>query len=566
MRFHPDEKLKCLLIQPPFEGQSFWTFTETYKIAGCKAVSPPLGLLTVAALLPQHWEFKLLDLNCTGFDDELWDWADLVCTSGMLPQQPGIIEVIDRGARDGKFVVVGGPDPTSQPDLYERASALVLNEGEITIPLWLESWKENRPTGVFTTSDKPDLTQTPIPRFDLVKIRDYLTLGIQISRGCPFDCEFCDVIELYGRRPRLKTPQQVVAELEAIYQLGYSGALDIVDDNFIGNKGYIKREILPAMIAWMKKRKYPFYLTTEASINLADDVELMKMMRDAEFRQVFIGVETSDPELMRNLRKNRPQAGSIAERVHRIHEYGMVVFAGFILGFDNEPDGMDASIIRCVEDSGIIIAMVGLLIALPDTQLTRRLRREGRLIGADGKMDLKQGRYRLDYAHLAYERCDQTTSGLNYVTTRDRRVILREYVNILKAVYDADTYCRRVVRTFRRVKYERHYFPRWSEIRRYWRGAFLLPLKLLFSRDTCWPYLRTAMRAIWFGPTGYINTMKMLTIYVDLKQRRDEISASIERRLRDMEDGSVPFQVGDSEVHAEDPRPRPAVAKRCETP
>lgn len=535
MRFQPDEKLKCLLIQPASEGFSFWNFTKTCEIAGCKAVTPPLGLLTVAALLPQHWDFRLLDLNCGDFDEELWDWADLVCTGGMLPQQPGILEVIERGVRDNKFVVVGGPEPTSQPELYGRATALLLNEAEITIPLWLQSWSEGNPTGVYTTTEKPDLAHSPIPRFDLVDFDDYLFVGIQVSRGCPYNCEFCDIIELYGRRPRLKTPQQVVAEMEALYQLGYTGQVDVVDDNFIGNRHKIKRGILPAMISWMKDRRYPFYLSTEASIDIADDEELLGLMREAEFRYLFIGVETPDHELLRDAQKPHNTTGSIVDRIHKIYDYGMSVAAGFILGFDNEREGMDGRIIELVEDTGIVAAMIGLLIALPETQLARRLRAEGRLIGVDGEDDVSEGSYRIDLSDSVFERCDQTTSGLNFVTRRDRRTILREYLNILNEVYSADSYFRRIVRTYRRVKFRRRYVPRWRELKRYLRGTVLLPAKLLFNRETCWPYLRTGMRAMLFGVTGYVNAMKMVTMYLHFRDRVAYVNRAIERRLDELD-------------------------------
>jgi radical SAM superfamily enzyme YgiQ (UPF0313 family) len=535
MRFHPDEKIKCLLIQPASEGFSFWNFTKTCEIAGCKAVTPPLGLLTVAAILPQHWEYKLLDLNCTTFDQKLWDWADVACTGGMLPQQPGILKLIERGAADDKLVVVGGPDPTSQPELYGQASALVLNEAELTVPAWIESWRAGQPTGTFKTTERPDVAQSPIPRFDLLKFRDYLFMGIQVSRGCPYNCEFCDVIELYGRKPRVKTPEQVVAELETLYQLGYSGHVELVDDNFIGNRPYIKGKILPAMIEWMKRRKYPYYFCTEASLNIADDDALLALMREAEFRILFIGIETPDHDLLISAQKPQNTTGSIVDRVHKIYDYGMSVTAGFILGFDNESDGMDEAIIDLVEDTGITAAMVGLLIAMPETQLARRLRKEGRLIGADGQQDLKEGSYRLDLSETVFERCDQTTSGLNFVTQRDRRTILREYLSILNTVYSADRYFKRVVRTYSRVKYKRRYFPRWSELRRYLRATVLLPWHLLFNRETCWPYLRTCLQAIRFGPTGYVNTMKMVTMYLHFKDRVGYINQVIEKRIQELD-------------------------------
>lgn len=535
MSFQPDRKLRCLLIHPSFDGFSFWTLRKACELAGTRAITPPLGLLTVAAILPQHWEFRLLDLNCREFDDSLWDWADLVCTGGMLPQQMGIRSIIDRGARDGKFVVVGGPDPTSQPEIYEQASALVLDEGEVTIPAWLDSWKQGNPAGVFRSNERPDITQTPIPRYDLVRLRDYLFVGMQISRGCPYNCEFCDVIELYGRKPRVKSPDQVVAELETLYQLGYQGHLDIVDDNFVGNKRYIKREILPAMIEWMQRRKYPFYFATEASLDIADDESLLAQMRQAEFCYLFIGIETPDPDLLRAAQKPQNTTGPMIDRIHKLYDYGMSVSAGFILGFDQEKKGTDHAIIDLVQSTGIAAAMIGLLTALPNTQLSRRLRQENRLLGADGKPDQGTGDYRMDLSNSVHECCDQTTSGLNFVTLRDEREILREYLNVLNTIYDADRYFERVVHTYRRMKYGRHYFPRWPEFVRYFRGLVLLPWNFLLNRKTRWPYLRTVFRALTFGPAGYITAMKMAAMYLHFEDRLGYVNTAIERRLLELD-------------------------------
>ena len=246
----PDDIVKCLLVYPEFSAFSFWNVKDAIRDAGAKTTTPPLGLLTVAALLPQNWQFKLMDLNTGPLDESDWQWADLIATGGMLPQQDGLVDVIDKAKKDGKFVIVGGPDPTSQPEIYKNADALVLNEGEITIPLWLDAWRKGNPRGIFTTAEKPDVSLTPIPRFDLVNFSNYFYMGVQYARGCPFNCEFCDIIELYGRKPRHKSPEQFIAELQKIYDLGFRGYIEIVDDNFIGNKRNVKRELLPALIKW----------------------------------------------------------------------------------------------------------------------------------------------------------------------------------------------------------------------------------------------------------------------------------------------------------------------------
>ena len=257
MLIHPDQPLHCLLIQPKFAESNYWNFVEAARAVGAKATAPPLGLLTVAAILPQHWTYKLVDLNVRELTEQEWEQADLVCTGGMLPQQAGTLDVIRQAKQRGKYTVVGGPDPTSQPQMYEIADALVLGEGELSIPLWMKSWKEGQPLGTFATKDSPDITTTPIPRFDLIRFDDYLYVGLQSSRGCPYNCEFCDVIELFGRKPRVKEPEQFVKELKRLHELGYRGWIDIADDNFIGNRLKIK-PVLNAVASWLQDNKYPF--------------------------------------------------------------------------------------------------------------------------------------------------------------------------------------------------------------------------------------------------------------------------------------------------------------------
>jgi radical SAM superfamily enzyme YgiQ (UPF0313 family) len=380
MKKSPSDPLNCLLVYPEFSQFSFWNTKEAIQTSGAKATTPPLGLLTVAAILPQHWNFKLLDLNAYEFNEADWQWADLICTGGMLPQQQGLLDLLEKANDDGKFICVGGPDPSSQPELYRKADALVLNEGEVTIPQWIAAWEKGDPTGTFSDETKPDISTSPIPRHDLVDINDYYYMGVQYARGCPFNCEFCDIIELFGRKPRHKSPSQFLAELEAIHKTGFRGYIEIVDDNFIGNKRNVKRELLPALIKWQKKNRRPFYFGTEATMNLADDDKLLEMMQKAEFKWVFMGIETPDPDLLVQTQKSHNTMRPIVERVNQIYRYGIIVTAGFIMGFDNEKPNTGASINRCIEDAGICMAMIGLLVALPKTQLTRRLIKENRLM------------------------------------------------------------------------------------------------------------------------------------------------------------------------------------------
>lgn len=475
----PRETIRCLLIQPQFPEGSFWNYKLACEAIGAKTPMVPLGLITVAAILPQHWDFRLVDRNCNDVTEEDWEWADLVALGGMLPQQKDLLRTMERAQKRGKFVVVGGPDPTSQPDVYRDADARVLDEGEVSIPLWIESWSRGNPRGIFRGLEKPDMTLSPPPRYDLLDILNYNQLAIQISRGCPFNCEFCDIIELYGRKPRIKTADQVVRELEGIRKTGYAGAIDIVDDNFIGNKRYIRNHIIPALRRWNRPRLRPFYFTTQASLNLGDDIPLMQEMRMAGFRFVFFGVETPDPELLLKTQKSQNVAHPLAKRMKQISAQGLTPVAGFIIGFDGEKPGMDQSIIACIKEHGITISMVGMLVALPNTQLWRRLHREGRLIGFDGYLKKSGENVVVDSKSSIFEINDQTVSGLNFITTRDRHQILQEFRNIVATIYQPQAYLERAYRQAREAPMWPIRFPRWWEFKRDIRGFGFLVKTML---------------------------------------------------------------------------------------
>lgn len=484
----PDSPLECLLVQPRFSQHNFWNIRACAESVGARATSPPLGLLTVAALLPGSWRVRLVDLNVREVTDAEWAAADVVCTGGMLPQQAGILATIARARRDGKYVVVGGPDPTSQPGIYAEADAVVVGEGEAAIPVWLDSWRAGAPRGVFSAPDRPDVATSPAPRFDLIDFSDYLYVGVQLSRGCPFDCEFCDIIELYGRRPRSKSIGQFLAELEQLHRRGYQGWVEIVDDNFIGDKPRVKA-LLVELVRWQEQRGHPFFFGTEATLNVADDDELLRLLRDAGFRQLFVGIETPDPELLEVAQKRVNAMRPIVDRVRRIHEHGMYVAAGFILGFDGERPGQDQALAACIEDCAITFAMVGLLVALPNTQLTRRLQREGRLIGADHRLvEGPQQAYGLVLAGGSAEGEDQS-SGLNFVTTRDRVEIYREYQRLVAAVYAPRSYMDRVLRLTRALRIRSRHRPGAWEWKRNLRGLW---------RTTTWMSRQPALRGLYW--------------------------------------------------------------------
>lgn len=416
-----------LLVFPRFNQNSFWSLRAACDIYGVRCPAPPLGLITVAALLPPGWNLRLVDRNAEELGAADLAWADLVFTGGMLPQRVDCLEVIDLCQAQGKIVVVGGPDATSSPQVYAQADFLVLGEAEGIIDRFVQAWEEGERGGRFQAEKfKVDVAHSPIPRFDLLRTQNYMYLGVQFSRGCPFLCEFCDIIELYGRVPRSKTNQQMLAELQALFDMGYRGHVDFVDDNFIGNKKAIKK-FLPVLEQWQVAHGHPFMFSTEASINLADDSELLGMMAKANFFAVFVGIESPDTNTLIAAQKKQNTRRSLADSVHRIYAAGMMVLAGFIVGFDTEESGVAQAMIDCIEATSIPVCTIGMLTALPGTQLTRRLEREGRLLPF---ADLTKG--------------DQCTAGLNFVPLRPRREILEDYRSVLLSVYRPAAYFERV--------------------------------------------------------------------------------------------------------------------------
>ena len=499
---------KCLLVYPRFSEFSYWNYSEVCELIDAKYPEPPLGLTTVAALLPQDWEIKLLDLNIEEMDESLIEWANIVMTGGMLPQQKGMLEIIDLAHLYGKPVAIGGPDPTSQPDIYKGADFLVLDEGEITIPPFLADLDSGVSNGVYRAEndEKPDVTKSPIPRFDLLKFDAYLTVGVQYSRGCPFNCEFCDIIELYGRVPRVKTNEQVLAELDALYNLGYRGAVDFVDDNFIGNKKNVKL-LLPHVKEWCERTNYPFYFATEASMNLADDDELLELMKAVDFRTVFIGIETPEEELLAlTQKKHNIRRSPLEDNVKKIYDYGMSVVAGFIIGFDNEKPGIADSMIKCIEDTGISIAMIGLLVALPNTQLTRRLAKEGRLFS--DRIEVGDGS----------KGVDQGSAGLNFVPTRPRTEVLEDHIKVLSQVYSAKNYFGRVLRTCLDLNAHYSFKSGVMSLRKYVVGFLRITRKLGIPKDTRKWYWKTLFTVLFKNIGAAKTAIDHMAMYIHLKK------------------------------------------------
>jgi radical SAM superfamily enzyme YgiQ (UPF0313 family) len=426
--------MRALLVCPEFP-LSFWSFRKAVRFRGNKTTNPPLGLLTVAALLPQEWELRLADLNVRRLTEDDWQWADLILISAMYIQRAGLLALVREAKQRGKTVVVGGPHPTSLPQAALEAGSdfVVRGEGENTIPLLLEAIRDGK-TGVIENHERPDLTTSPIPRFDLLRLTDYDTMTIQTSRGCPFDCEFCDVVNLFGRKPRYKTPQQVIAELAFLYRLGARGAVFFCDDNFIGNKKEA-RVLLQELTPWLKSRGEPFEFLTQVSVNLGQDLEMIHLMTGANLRKVFIGIESPDVKVLKTSRKYHNIKNPLVESLNNLKKNGLAVMGSFIIGLDGETKGAGERICAFMDQTDIPVAMLGLLQAAPFSSLWNRLEREGRLRG--------------DVGHGGDVGGDGGTfSAMNYEPDRPETEIMQEYIDAWDYLYEPSRYLARAYRYY----------------------------------------------------------------------------------------------------------------------
>jgi len=420
--------LKILLVYPQYP-ETFWSFSHALKFISKKASFPPLGLLTVAAMLPDEWEKRLVDMSVTALSDEDIKWADYVFVSAMVVQRGSVEEVIARCRKLSAKVVAGGPLFTTGHEEFDGVDHFVLGEAEVTLPLFLEDLDKGCAKHIYASGERPDISKTPIPMWSLINInmKQYSSMNIQYSRGCPFNCEFCDIIILNGHKPRTKDQHQMVNELEALYSHGWRGGVFIVDDNFIGNKRKLKTEILPTIIKWMEEKKYPFAFSTEASINLADDEELMKLMVEAGFNQVFVGIETPNEDSLVECNKFTNINRDLVASVKKIQNHGLEVQGGFIVGFDSDPLSIFRSQINFIQRSGIVTAMVGLLNAPRGTRLYQRLKKENRLLkGFSG---------------------DNTDCSLNFIPKMNYETLINGYQHIINTIYSPRQYYERV-RTF----------------------------------------------------------------------------------------------------------------------
>ena len=411
--------MKILLVYPEYPD-TFWSFKHALKFVSKKASSPPLGLLTVAAMLPVEWEKRLIDMNIAPLRDRDLQWADYVFLSAMSIQKESVKNIIVRCKKLGKKIVAGGPFFTTEYHDFEAVDHLVLNEAEITLPRFLQDLEEGNPGHIYTSDRWADLADAPIPLWELLDMKKYASMNIQYSRGCPYSCEFCDITHLLGRKPRTKSKQQMLAELESLYARGWRSGVFFVDDNFIGNKRKLKHEILPATIQWMESRNHPFSFITELSINISDDEELMKLMVDAGFDSVFVGIESPNEESLTECNKFQNKNRDLVACVKKIHQAGLQVQGGFIVGFDNDPPSIFDRIISFIQESGIVVAMVGLLNAPRGTRLYKRLIEERRLL-----RDISG---------------NNTDLTMNFIPKMNYDSPVRDYKNIVNTIYYPSPY------------------------------------------------------------------------------------------------------------------------------
>jgi radical SAM superfamily enzyme YgiQ (UPF0313 family) len=423
--------LNILLVYPGYP-ETFWSFQHALRFISKKATFPPLGLLTVAAMFPDSWQRKLVNLNIDALSDEDIRWADYVFISAMVVQKESTKEIIARCNKLDTKVVAGGPLFTTGHDEFDGVDHFVLGEAEVTFPAFLEDIENGCAKPIYTPGKWPDINKTPVPQWSLIDRKHYTSMSIQYSRGCPYNCEFCDIIILNGHKPRTKDRQQIIDELDSLYHWGWRGSVFVVDDNFIGNKRKLKEEILPAIIEWRTTKKYPFGFFTEVSINLADDEELMRLLAEAGFEKVFIGIESPNEESLLECNKMPNKGRDLVASVKKIQNRGFEVQGGFILGFDSDPLSIFRSQINFIQTSGIVTAMVGLLNAPRGTQLYKRLMSENRL--------------------LKDTTGDNTDCSINFIPKMHYETLIDGYRQVVNTIYSPKNFYERIITFLREYR------------------------------------------------------------------------------------------------------------------
>ncbi|MGV8057742.1 MAG: B12-binding domain-containing radical SAM protein [Smithellaceae bacterium] len=482
--------MNILMIYPRYPV-TFWSFKYALKYISKKAAFPPLGLLTVASMLPKEWDVRLVDLNIEKLKQKDMEWADYVMISAMLIQKDSVDEILDKCAQFRKKVIAGGPLFSAKPEAYhDSVDHLVLNEAECTLPPFLADLAQGTTRKVYRSSDFPSLHNTPLPRWDLAKIKYYANVMIQFSRGCPFNCEFCDVTSLFGHNPRIKTEDQFLRELQTIYETGWRGTVFIVDDNFIGNKKAIKT-MLPRVIAWMQDHQYPFEMLTETSINIADDDELIHLMTRAGFTNIFIGLETPNEESLKECSKNQNCKRNMTAAIKKLQAAGLQVFGGYIVGFDNDDESIFARQIKFIQETGVVTAMVGLLNALPNTRLWHRLKKENRLD------DNSSG--------------DNTDGSINFIPRMDKTKLIEGYNKLVKTLYSPRHYYQRInefLKTYKPIPIGRNNKYSYQRLKAFIISIFYIGI--LGNGVSQWYYWKLMVKSLIFYRQSFAEAMTLM--------------------------------------------------------
>lgn len=495
--------MRALLVWPKFDSFSFWNFEKVCELAGVKYMTPPLGLLTVAALLPRDWQIRVVDENVRMLEDADYAWADIVLVGSKIVHRKRALEVVRTARARNLPVVVGGPDPTLSSHFYTQAGAnyLCLDEGEVTVPMLLADLERGVQSGIYRADRLPDLVGSPVPRFDLINHRDYLYVGVQYSRGCPYHCEFCNVIDLFKNEYRTKTLQQVLKEFDLLYSLGYRGQLDFFDDNLIGHMKEVK-PFLRGIIAWLEEHDFPFQLSTSVTLNISKDPELLELFRQARFKYLLVGIETPDQKALKSAKKPQNTGFSIADAANEIYtKAGCTIHSGFLLGMDGEAEDIADQIVRCIDEACVPWVMAGVVYPLPGTQLSKRLDREGRLFPA-ARFDMPEGAR------------DQISAGIQFKTQRPAKDVLRDLVRVMHHSFDAENYFQRCADVAVRLNTIPTMMPGSYVMARNLRTFARLCVEMTKSRTTRGPFWRALAKVVRKNPSGVEALVTLSVLYV----------------------------------------------------